>query len=152
MTSDFNLTSLRVPTSEIVASLLVETWDVRLRLSGWSMKPLIPSGSLVRFSSREEPRLGDVVLVHHPRKLVAHRVVALDDFRIWTKGDSCKAADAPVARRQVIGRAVAIDAPHRLPIGNVWMRRLGLVVNRVYPTLVRAYRFFIPREQVPCQT
>src|SRR3990172_9376566 len=101
---------LPAPTAELLTWLLREGLDVRLRLSGWSMKPLVPSGSVLRFSGSGEPLdivLGDVVLARLSNDaLVAHRVIALDSDRIWAKGDACRTADGPLPRGSVkIGRA-----------------------------------------------
>ena len=119
---------------------------MRIRLSGWSMKPLVPSGSVLRFSGSGEPSLGDVVLARLPNDaLVAHRVIALDSDRIWTKGDACRTADGPFFRESVIARAVRLEGRISLPLSNVWMRALGLVVNRLYPRLVGVFRALVPR-------
>lgn len=134
-----------VPTAELLACLLREGLDVRIRLSGWSMKPLVPSGTVVRFSRRGEPSLGDVVLARLPNDtLVAHRVIALDSDRIWTKGDACRTADGPFSRESVIARAVRLEGRISLPLSNVWMRALGLALNRLYPRLVGAFRALVP--------
>ena len=140
---------LPAPTAELLTWLLREGLDVRLRLSGWSMKPLVPSGSVLRFSGSGEPLdivLGDVVLARLSNDaLVAHRVIALDSDRIWTKGDACRTADGPLPRGSVIARAVRLEGRISLPLSNFWMRALGLVVNRLYPRLVGGVRVLVPR-------
>jgi len=138
--------SLPAPTAELLTWLLREGFEVRIRLSGWSMKPLVPSGSVLRFSRSGEPSIGDVVLARLANNaLVAHRVVALDSDRIWTKGDACRTADGPLSRESVIARAVRLEGRISLPLSNVWMRALGRVVNRFYPRLVGGFRVLIPR-------
>jgi hypothetical protein len=137
---------LSVPKAELLASLFREGLEVRLRLSGWSMKPLVPSGSVLRFSASGEPSIGDIVLARLANdRLVAHRVVALDSDRIWTKGDACMTKDGPVSRESVLARAVRLEGSVPLQLSNVWMRALGLVVNRLYPRLVAGYRVLVPR-------
>jgi hypothetical protein len=136
-------------TAEIVTSLLREGLQVRLRLSGWSMKPLVRSGSMIRFEGCGEPAIGDVVLARLPNDaLVAHRVVALDGDRVWTKGDACRVSDGPLARENILGRGVRLEGAISLPLANVWMRSLGLVVNRLYPRFVAFYRGAFPRAEV----
>jgi hypothetical protein len=131
---------------ELLSSLLGEGLEVRVRLTGWSMKPLVPSGSVLRFSSNGEPLRGDIVLARLENDaLVAHRVVALDGDRIWTKGDACVTADGPLPRERVIARAVRREGTLPLPLSNVWMRSFGLALNHVYPRLVAAYRVLVPR-------
>jgi hypothetical protein len=137
-----------VSTAALISSLLRDGIEVRVRLTGWSMKPLVPSGSVLRFANGE-PSLGDVVLARLENDaLVAHRVIALDRDRIWTKGDACRTADGPLPRESVIARAVRCDGRVPLPLSNVWMRYFGLAVNRLYPRLVTLYgslRSLFPR-------
>ena len=131
-------------TAELLSSFFRDGMDVRLRLQGWSMKPLVPSGSLVRFSPLlplEAPAIGDVVLARMPNDaLLAHRVVAIDAERIWTKGDACRTADGPLPRTSVLARAVRREGFVPLPLSNAVMRVFGRVVNRFYPLLVAAVR------------
>ncbi len=143
------------PTSrapQILRALLREGVEVRLRLTGFSMKPFVPSESTLRFSARAEPRVGDIVLLHYPSQcLVAHRVVALDDETIRTKGDSCKRPDEPVARSQWIATATALEGPggFEIPLRNGVSRWLGRLASRVYPKLVVAFRSVWPVEELP---
>ena len=135
------------PTAELVATLLGDGLDVRLRLSGWSMKPLLQPGTLVRFSARATPVVGDIVLLRYPNdKLVAHRVVALDASWVQTKGDSCALPDGPVPSSHVLGCAVSLQALISVPLRNFWMRRTGLLMSRLYPSLVRCFRSILPRK------
>jgi hypothetical protein len=145
---------LSSPTAELVAALLSEGIDVRLRLSGWSMQPLVPSGSRVQFSSRERPVVGDVVLVRHPdNSLVAHRLIRIAGDFLVTKGDACVAADGPVPRDRVVGCGVRLErsAGRRpLPLRSPWMRRLGLALSYLYPPIVarcrRGFTSFLARQ------
>ena len=131
---------LSSPTAELVAALLSEGIDVRLRLSGWSMQPLVPSGSRVLFSSRALPEVGDVVLVRHPDdSLVAHRLVRIAGDFLVTKGDACVAADGPVSKERVVGCGVRLERSAgrwSLPLRSPWMRRLGLALSYLYPRIV----------------
>jgi Peptidase S24-like len=138
-------------TAQVVTALLEDGYDVRLRVSGWSMKPLIRSGAVIRFTPTNDPLPGDVVLIHQVGgALVAHRVVAMDDRWIWTKGDACRTADGPVTRASVIACAVECEGPVYLPLRGRWMRSAGLLVNRFYPLLVTAYQGVISRKKRSC--
>lgn len=138
-------------TAQLVTSLLADGYDVRLRVSGWSMKPLIRTGAVLRFSPTRSPLRGDVALTRHENgSLVAHRIVAIDDRSIWTKGDSCRKVDGPVAREAVVACAVGWVGPVTLPLRSRWIRCAGLLVNRLYPLLVTAYRGVIPRKKRSC--
>lgn len=139
-------TSTRVP--ELVSSLLSGGLDVRIRLCGFSMKPLVRSGSVLRFSARAEPTTGDIVLLRYPgQKLVAHRVLRLSEESVWTKGDSCRVPDPPVARARVLGAATCLEVgPVAIPLQNRTMRSLGLLASLVYPKVVRAFRAVFPNK------
>jgi len=146
---------LRAPNAEILAAFLEDGVDVRVRLAGFSMKPLLRSGSVLRFSPRGTPRVGDIVLLSFPDgestrdvKLVAHRVLALDDDNVWTKGDSSGTPDPPVPRSRVLALATTLETggAFALPLANPPMRALGLLMSSLYPRLVHAYRTVWPRK------
>ncbi|GMR22035.1 MAG: hypothetical protein BMS9Abin37_0361 [Acidobacteriota bacterium] len=154
---------LRAQNPEILTAFLEDGVDIRVRLSGFSMKPLMRSGSVLRFSAREMPRVGDIVLlsfsdganrpsrastpIRHA-KLVAHRVLALDDDCVWTKGDSSGTPDPPVPWSRVLASATTLETggAFAIPLGNGPMRALGLLMSSWYPRLVRAYRTVWPRK------
>lgn len=146
--------SLRAQNADIVAPFFDDGIDVRMRLTGFSMKPLVRSCALLRFSARPAPRVGDIVLLRFPDgadgavKLVAHRVVALDERQVWTKGDSSRAQDPPSPRESIVATALSIETKlgFSVPINNAPMRTVGLALSFVYPRLVRAYRTLWPRK------
>jgi Peptidase S24-like len=148
-----SILSAKGTTSALVASLLGDGYDVRLRVTGWSMKPLIRSGSVLHFSASGSPRAGDVVLTRHANgSLVAHRVIEIDGDWIRTKGDACRTADGRVQRSAVVACAVGWEGPvpFCLPLRGRFMRTAGLVLNRLYPLLVAAFRAAIPRKKQTC--
>ncbi len=141
-------------TAELAQSLLESGWMLRLRVSGSSMKPLVRSGSLLRIAplsplsppSRPSPLsslsgapiLGDIVLFRATSgRLVAHRVIGSDGETYRTKGDSAGESDGPVERRQLLGKILGIEGPLFLPLDGPVARRIGLLLNRHYPRLVR---------------
>jgi len=131
--------------------------DVRVRLSGHSMKPLLPTGALLCFSATSRPRVGDIVLVRVANgdddKLLAHRVLAVDEVHVRTKGDSSTTCDPPLPHTRVLGSAVALEVRGRftIPLGNAPMRSIGLALGTIYPRLARVYRRLVPRkETLPC--
>ena len=135
--------------TDLSTSLLQQGIAIRMRVSGFSMKPLIQPGSVIRvrpYTGAVGPgqgvARGDVVLMrlesqdHHC--LVAHRVIALRDGEVQTKGDACDRADGAQPLSAVIGRVEAVEEPFFLPIGTLILRRIGLWLNAVYPKLVQA--------------
>ncbi len=153
---------LRAHNREILAAFLEDGVDIRVRLSGSSMKPLLRSGSVLRFSARVTPKVGDIVLFSFSGgapggdveqvKLVAHRVLALDDEQVWTKGDSSGTEDPPVPRSRVLASATTLEmgGTIAIPLRNAPMRALGLLASSWYPWLVRAYRTVWPRKDAFC--
>jgi hypothetical protein len=69
--------------------------------------------------------------------MVAHRVIELDGDRCRTKGDSSGESDGLVGRPQLLGRILGIDGIFFLPLDGPVARRIGLLLNRYYPRLVR---------------
>jgi len=115
---------------------------LRLRVSGTSMKPLLRSGSVVRIAPLSSVpaglMLGDLVLFRAASgRLVAHRVIELDGDRCRTKGDSSREPDDLVEHGQLLGKILGIDGILFLPLDGPLARRIGLLLNRYYPRLVR---------------
>lgn len=137
-----------VPKAELVEGLLRDGLEVRLHVLGGSMKPCVRPGSVLRFSAASSPTVGDVVLTRLSNDaLVAHRVIAVEGSWIRTKGDACRAPDAPVPSSRVLGSAVRLEGRAvSIPLRNRFVRRLGLVLNRFYPMVVLWYRSLVPRD------
>ena len=138
------------PNQDLAESLLRSGWTLRLRVTGSSMRPLLRSGTVLRIApSHERPIVGDIAFFRSAGgRLVAHRVLACEENRIWTKGDSSGQADGPVEVSDVIGRVLGIDEPFFLPLTGGVARRVGLVLNRYYPWLVQFKQSllrFLPR-------
>lgn len=143
--------SLRAHNHEILSAFLSDGVDLRVRLSGHSMKPLLRTGSVVRFSGASRAEVGDIVLLSFASgshdKLVAHRVVAADDHQVWTQGDSSTTGDPPVPRARILATAASVEIGGvALPLRNAIMRAIGLLLSAVYPSLVRTYRAVVPRK------
>jgi hypothetical protein len=106
------------------------------------MKPLLRSGSVLRIAPSSSlpagPVLGDIVLFRAASgRLVAHRVIELDGDRYRTKGDSSREPDGLVEHGQLLGKILGIDGILFLPLDGPLARRIGLLLNRYYPSLVR---------------
>ncbi len=134
----------------LAESLLRSGWTLSLRVSGSSMKPLLRSGTVLRIApSNERPMVGDIAFFRTAGgRLVAHRVLACDESRVWTKGDSSGQADGPVEVSEVLGRVLGIEEPFFIPLTGGLARHIGLVLNRYYPKLVqwkKNVRRFLPR-------
>ena len=81
--------------------------------SGQSMQPTVRHADLVLVTPlRREVRRGDIVLVPLGPRLMLHRVALLDGERVVTRGDARERNDAPVARNEVVARAIAVRRDH----------------------------------------
>lgn len=114
----------------LMADILGRGSAVRMRVTGRSMFPLLPSGATVtvRPVDSETLRPGDILLFQNNlASAVLHRIVRVDVdpargkmFR--TKGDAVMAFDDPVSPGQILGRAVRIERP--LSGGRYWAMNL----------------------------
>ncbi len=73
------------------------------------MRPLIPPGTSVRVHGGLEPRIGDIFVAAAAVGLVVHRVVARTESTVRLRGDDTPATDAPVSRKDLLGRVTAIE-------------------------------------------
>lgn len=80
-----------------------------VEMRGYSMAPALAAGDLIRVSPLAgAPSTGDTVVILLGGRLVAHRVVAVNDEVIVTRGDACAAADPQVPLAAVFGRVVEV--------------------------------------------
>jgi len=75
-----------------------------------SMTPLIRPGDELRLApfAGRPPALGQLVAYRRGAQLVVHRVLAVADGAVVTKGDALASPDPPVFPHEVVARAVAI--------------------------------------------
>ena len=103
---------------------------LRTRTAGHSMWPLYRDGEAVEVLPLGDAPLavGDVVLSARSGRLVLHRIVALAEERVWTKGDAIGRRDEAISRCDILGRL------RRRP----WDRCLAGVSQLGVPALARA--------------
>jgi len=94
---------------EIALALAREHLDqgraLRLVTQGHSMWPRLRDGQLVVVEPLVgPPRVGDVVLIATPSRLILHRVIRSDARAIITKGDAAPRDDGPIPRAAILGR------------------------------------------------
>lgn len=71
-------------------------------LSG-SMEPELSTGDLLILAERHDYAVGDVIVFQDGRMAVTHRIVAMDEDIVITKGDANNAEDDPIQRDQIKG-------------------------------------------------
>ena len=76
-------------------------------LSG-SMEPAIYTGDLIIVSEKQPYEVDDIVVFQSGNSLVVHRVMAMDETTVTTKGDANNAYDAPVDKAVVKGTVIAV--------------------------------------------
>lgn len=76
-------------------------------LSG-SMEPEMSVGDLILIRERDAYEIGDVVVFQENRISVTHRIVAMDEETVTTKGDANNAEDEPIPYTRIKGEVVAI--------------------------------------------
>lgn len=85
-------------------------------LSG-SMEPTFSEGALLIVKEKQEYELGDIVVYEEKGKLIVHRIIAMDEELVTTKGDANNKADEPIPVTDIRGKAVG------------WIPLAGRLVN-----------------------
>lgn len=112
---------------ELAQETLRQFGYLRMRATGGSMVPAIAPGDVLKFRActADQAEPGQVILVRHPQRLVAHRLLARQAGLLLTRGDALAATDAPVAAADVLGVLVE-QQRGRQPLaagGRHWLRR-----------------------------
>lgn len=79
-------------------------------LSG-SMEPTIAIDELIIVKAADSYQVDDIVVYQTGRTPVVHRIVAIDDESIVTRGDANNTDDDPIALSQIKGKVIA-HIPH----------------------------------------
>ena len=75
-------------------------------LSG-SMEPVLSVNDLIIAKETEDYGIGDMIVYQDGTSVILHRVVAMDEENVQTKGDANNVADAPISRSMVKGKVIA---------------------------------------------
>ena len=133
----------------LAAALVHGGCKVQFRVSGTSMLPTIPPGSLVMVDPTRPSALrrGDIVMFSNPAgRLIAHRIVevhadARGGLRFVLRGDNLSQCDLPVPASSILGRVRLLAGPSgslagpaandnwRGAIGDLCSRLIALVVG-----------------------
>ena len=71
-----------------------------------SMEPEISVDDLILIKSQDEYTLDDIVTYKTTNSLVTHRIIRIDEEKIYTKGDSNNTEDDPIKVEQIYGKVV----------------------------------------------
>lgn len=102
-------------------------------ITSGSMWPVLHIGDLVLIQkiSKEEIKVGDIVVWRNQKGFTIHRVTKLNESTLVTKGDGNFTSDEPVRYSDVIGRTVMHgSSPLRIPyMGYISVWAAGLRTN-----------------------
>ena len=72
-----------------------------------SMEPAIMADELIIVKACDDYAVGDVVVFQEGSILVVHRIVAMDEETVTTRGDANNADDAPMTPDRIRGKVIA---------------------------------------------
>jgi signal peptidase I len=111
---------------DLVAEVLRQFGEVRLKVHGASMLPAVWPGDVVTVRRRSSADLlsGRIVLCYRNHGFVAHRMVGKQGDRILTRGDSHLWEDIPFGDEEVLGEVVSIlRNGHAVDLSPAWWHR-----------------------------
>ena len=100
-----------------------------------SMEPELSVGDLIIVRERDSYEIGDVIVYQDGRMSVTHRIVAMNEESVTTKGDANNTNDDPIVPAQIKGEVVAaiplvgyvIDAI-KTPLGTLCILALAVLL------------------------
>ena len=95
-------------------------------LSG-SMEPEFSAGDLLIVAEQDSYEVRDIIVFQDGRMSVTHRIVAMDEEQVITKGDANNVEDAPISYDQIKGEVV-LKIPYVGHIVNVIKTPIGTIV------------------------
>ncbi len=106
----------------LFADILNQKLDLRIRVTGRSMRPVINNGDIVLLHKvpQETLQCGDIVyFMDSDGSPVLHRIIsrtlqADSSYSYITKGDALLQTDAPISGDQILGKAFSVEK--RLPL------------------------------------
>ena len=100
-----------------------------------SMEPALSAGDLIIVAEREDYAVGDVIVFQDGRMAVTHRITAVADDTVTTKGDANNTEDSPIHRAQIKGKVVAavplagyVVNAIKTPLGTLALLALAVVL------------------------
>jgi len=95
---------------ELIHSVACSFGEVRLKVTGSSMLPVIWPGDEITVVRSEHAELqpGQVILYRRNGRLTAHRIEEIAQDHLITRGDSLPTPDAPVQIDEIVGQVVNI--------------------------------------------
>jgi signal peptidase len=76
-------------------------------LSG-SMEPTISKDDVILVQAQSDYALHDIVVYQSGDTLIVHRIVRMEDDKVWTKGDANTDEDAAIEKSAIKGKVIGI--------------------------------------------
>jgi signal peptidase I len=105
--------------SELVDCVARRRGEVRLKVTGSSMLPVIWPGDEITVTRSEYAELqpGRIILYRRNGGLTAHRIERVAQDQLITRGDSLLYSDSPVRPDEIVGQVVSIlRGGHSIPL------------------------------------
>jgi signal peptidase I len=131
---------------ELTDNLLNYNQQVKLKVGGYSMFPLLRNGDeiIINKCPISELNIGDVVVFKTGNKWIAHRlhkkVSENNKTFLITKGDSCTFKDSPVTEENFVGKVISFFRKGKEKnINSNFYKKL----NRSFVRFYKLFTFFI---------
>jgi len=99
-------------------------------ITSGSMWPVLKRGDLILIkgiNSKDEIKIGDIVVYKNPKGFTIHRVVKLEWNAVTTRGDANNVDDQPVSYEEIIGKPLVINnKPLRIP----FLGMISVLINK----------------------
>ncbi len=102
-----------------------------LRHRGGSMAPTLRDGDRVCVQSllgSSPPEPGEILVFRRDGRLIAHRLVAVSDRFVITRGDASPRNDFPLPSGRLLGRVTRVE---RLSAPARWARRIQSTLSQL---------------------
>ena len=76
------------------------------KVGSGSMEPTLHINDIIIIKSQEEYNVEDIVTIRSKNTYITHRLIRIDENNIITKGDANNIEDAPVHKKDIIGKLV----------------------------------------------
>ena len=137
---------------DFAESILENNHTLGIRTTGYSMYPALRPGDIghIEKCMPTEIKVGDVVVFKSNGKLIAHRLVAIDDVAgtFLTKGDKNKFFDTPFATDAFVGKITSFERKGRkISIDSFGMSVFRYLALRFSKPIIAFYDFDLKIEQ-----
>lgn len=108
---DLWIIAVGVATLLFVSPVLALPFPGLLISIGGSMYPTLKPGDVLVVLPATHIKIGDIVITNHYGTLIGHRVIAVNNTYVITKGDANPRPDKPTPRGMVKGKVVSVLPP-----------------------------------------